>query len=210
MAPVRFVSEMSCSRSNRKSRFSSVWAKFKFLGRFFPRRYHLTTSPGPKPLLWLIVILWCLHNHMLQAFNKLLASEQSRDITFTALVPSFHIQTLSSTQTLTLTNTPNHTLTRSQTLTRPRNATWSKLQLLQMLPEASCCYLNIKHATWTWSMLQWLLSDNKRFLSEFKSACTKQLHEACATANTISKLIVLVAPSLRLRVGNNQTSISVR
>ena len=59
------------------------------------------------------------------AFTKSLASEQSRDIIFAALVPWFQIQTLTltGTQTLTLTNTPNHTLTlaRSQTLTRPRN-----------------------------------------------------------------------------------------
>ena len=55
------------------------------------------------------------------AFTKSLASvsERSRDITLTALVPWFKIQTL----TLTLTNTPNHTitLTQSQTLTQPRN-----------------------------------------------------------------------------------------
>ena len=38
------------------------------------------------------------------AFIKSLASERSRDFTFTALVPSVQIQTL----TQTLTNTPNH------------------------------------------------------------------------------------------------------
>ena len=43
---------------------------------------------------------------------KSLASEQSRDINFAALVPLFQIQTL--TQTPTLTNTPNHTLTQAR------------------------------------------------------------------------------------------------
>ena len=58
---------------------------------------------------------------VISAFTKSLASEQSRDITFAALVPWFHIQTL------TLTNTPNHTLTRTrfQTLTQPRNEAFS-------------------------------------------------------------------------------------
>ena len=60
------------------------------------------------------------------AFTKSLASEQSRDITFAALVPLFQIQTLTLTQTPSLTNTPNHALTqaRSQTLTWPRNETF--------------------------------------------------------------------------------------
>ena len=63
---------------------------------------------------------WNFHKKV-PAFTKSLASEQSRDITFAALVPWFQIQTL--THTLTLTNTPNHTitLTRFQTLTQPRN-----------------------------------------------------------------------------------------
>ena len=53
------------------------------------------------------------------AFTKSLASEQSRHITFAALVPWFQIQNLTLTQTLTQTNTQNHTLTlvRFQTLT---------------------------------------------------------------------------------------------
>ena len=57
------------------------------------------------------------------AFTKSLASEQSRDITFAALVPQFQIQTL----TLTLTNTTNHTLTltRFQILTQPRNGAFT-------------------------------------------------------------------------------------
>ena len=57
------------------------------------------------------------------AFTNSLASEQSCDITFAALVPQFQIQTLTVTQTLTLTNTPNHILALplSQTLTRPKN-----------------------------------------------------------------------------------------
>ena len=57
------------------------------------------------------------------AFTKSLASEQSRDITYTALVPWFQIQTLTLTQTLTLINTPNHTLTLTQfqILTQLRN-----------------------------------------------------------------------------------------
>ena len=61
------------------------------------------------------------------AFTKSLASEQSRDITFAALVPRFQIQTLTLTQTLTLSITPNHTLTLTQlqTLTQPRNETFS-------------------------------------------------------------------------------------
>ena len=61
------------------------------------------------------------------AFTKSLASEQSRDNTFAALVPRFQIQTLTLTQTLTLSNTPNHTLTltRFQTLTQPRNEAFS-------------------------------------------------------------------------------------
>ena len=46
------------------------------------------------------------------AFTNSLASEQSRDITFTALVPLFQIQNLTQTQTLTvtLTNPPNHAI----------------------------------------------------------------------------------------------------
>ena len=59
------------------------------------------------------------------SFTKSLASEQSRDTTFTALVPWFEIQTL----TLTPNNTPNHTLTltRFQTLTQPRNEAFSPI-----------------------------------------------------------------------------------
>ena len=61
------------------------------------------------------------------AYTKSLASEQSRDIIFAALVPRFQIQTQ------TLTENPNpvqypesdHTLTRSQTLTQPRNEAFS-------------------------------------------------------------------------------------
>ena len=66
---------------------------------------------------------------MTVAFTKLLASERSRDITFTALVPRFQIQTLTHTLTLTLTNAPNHTITLTlfQTLTRMRNETFSPI-----------------------------------------------------------------------------------
>ena len=72
------------------------------------------------------VICVVLHAYILTAFTKSLASDQSRDITFTALVPRFQIQTLNQTLTLTPTNTLNHTitLTRSQTLTRLRNETF--------------------------------------------------------------------------------------
>ena len=61
------------------------------------------------------------------AFTKSLVSEQSRDITFAALVPRFQIQTMALTQTPF--NTPNHilglTLTRFQTLTQTRNEAFS-------------------------------------------------------------------------------------
>ena len=66
----------------------------------------------------------CL-NQQLMDFTKSLASERSRDITFT--VPWFQIKTLIVTQTITLINTPNHTLTltRSQTLNRATNEAFS-------------------------------------------------------------------------------------
>ena len=41
------------------------------------------------------------NHHNIAAFTKSLASEQSRDITFAALVPWFQIQTLGLTQTPT-------------------------------------------------------------------------------------------------------------
>ena len=71
---------------------------------------------------------WSHHEHTRYhwAFIKSLASEQSRDITFAALVPWYQILTLTL-----LTITPNNALTltgtRSWTLTQPRNEYFSRL-----------------------------------------------------------------------------------
>ena len=77
----------------------------------------------PCPLSDDTAILKVNHNHIEKhvgtrshtalSLTKSLACERSRDVTFTAIVPWFQIQTL--------TNTPNYT----QTVTRPRNEKFS-------------------------------------------------------------------------------------
>ena len=89
--------------------------------------------------------VWSISTVSPKACTKSLASERSRDIAFTALVPWFQIQTWTQTLALTLTNAPNHTktLTRSQTLARPRNesffpfsralVTWSPKRIFSLI-----------------------------------------------------------------------------